>query len=192
MTLRRSRMRHLECLFVIGAAAALLRCGSSPSAPTGTPPPLSTTRGTVIVQVPDEGFNHVPEGSAVSYQHNPPASGPHYPFWARYGEYATPLARGYWVHNLEHGAVVFLYRPDTSSAVVTSLRDVFRALAPDRECGIPRALLTPDPLMPRPIAVVAWDWVLDSDVVEPQAINDFVAAHRGQGREDICEGGNRP
>jgi hypothetical protein len=134
----------------------------------------------------------VSEGSAVTYQHNPPASGSHYPVWARYGEYTTPLARGYWVHNLEHGAVVFLYRPDTSSGTVTAFRNVYQSLPPDAECGIPRAILTPDPLMTRPIAVVAWDWVLDSDVVEPPAILDFVQSHRGNGREDVCEGGTRP
>jgi hypothetical protein len=179
----------------LAAVLALSGCGggSSPTAPTNTSsPPLSSATGTVVVHVPNEGFNHVTEGSSITYQHNPPASGPHYPVWARYAEYGTPLARGYWVHNLEHGAVVFLYRPDAASATIDALRDVYRSLPPDLECGLPRALLTPDPLMTRPIAVVAWDWVLDSDVVEPSAIADFVQAHRGNGREDICEGGTRP
>lgn len=182
----------LPCLVVV---LAISGCGggSSPTAPSNvTSPPLSTDRGTVVVQVPNEGFNHVSEGSALTFRHNPPASGAHYPVWARYAEYTTPLARGYWVHNLEHGAVVFLYRPDTASATVDALRSVYRSLPADQECGLPRALLTPDPLMPRPIAVVAWDWVLDSDVVEPSAILDFVLSHRGNGREDICEGGTAP
>jgi uncharacterized protein DUF3105 len=56
--------------------------------------------------VPNEGWAHVAEGSATSYRSNPPASGPHYPVWLRYREYAEPMARGYWGHNLEHGAVV--------------------------------------------------------------------------------------
>lgn len=187
----------LSTVLLVALLSALSACGGgSPSAPSAPPdvalPPLSSARGTVVVQVPNEGFTHVNEGSALSYQHNPPASGPHYPVWARYAEYSAPLARGYWVHNLEHGAVVFLYRPDTASATVDALRGVYRSLPPDPECGIPRALFTPDPLMTRPIAVVAWDFVLDSDIVEPSAILDFVQSHRGNGREDICEGGTRP
>jgi hypothetical protein len=189
------RVRPGTCS-LLALVLALSGCGgggSSPTAPTDTSsPPLSNATGTVVVQVPNEGANHVSEGSSITYRHNPPASGPHYPVWARYAEYTTPLARGYWVHNLEHGAVVFLYRPDTASATIDALRGVYRTLPPDRECGNPRALLTPDPLMTRPVAVVAWDWVLDSDVVEPSAIVDFVQAHRGNGREDICEGGTRP
>ncbi len=196
MTGRTTRQQAAVVLFLLGAMWPLAGCGgaSSPNAPsTPTSPPLDPTKGTVVTQVPNEGFNHVPEGTAITYQHNPPASGPHYPVWARYEEYTTPLARGYWVHNLEHGGIVFLYRTDTAAATVDALRAVYRSLPPDPLCnGGTRALMTPDPLMPRPIAVVAWDWVLDSDVVEPQKILDFVAAHRGRGREQICEGGTRP
>jgi hypothetical protein len=145
-----------------------------------------------VRQVPNEGWNHVPEGSAITYQNNPPASGPHYPVWARYQELPAALARGYWVHNVEHGAVVFLYRPDTAPATVGALRDAFRAVPADPQCGHGRALMTPDPLIPRPIAVVAADWVLESDVVERSAILDFVTAHRNRAPENVCEPGPRP
>ena len=50
--------------------------------------------------VANEGWVHVPEGSTVNYQHNPPASGPHYPVWLRYQVYTTPQARPYSVHNV--------------------------------------------------------------------------------------------
>jgi hypothetical protein len=49
--------------------------------------------------VANEGWTHVTEGSAITYAHNPPASGPHYPVWLRYEEFTTAQARGYWVHN---------------------------------------------------------------------------------------------
>jgi hypothetical protein len=45
--------------------------------------------------------------------------------------------------------VVFLYRPDTAAATVDALRSVYRSLPADPACGLPRALLTPDPLMTR-------------------------------------------
>jgi len=143
--------------------------------------------------VANEGWVHVAEGSPVTYAHNPPASGPHYPVWARYEEFTTPLARPYWVHNLEHGAIVFVYRPDASATTVTALRAAFRGLPNDPECGHPRALMTPDPLLARPVAVIAADWTLESDgAVDAQAIRDFTSAHRNHSPEDICAGGARP
>ena len=42
--------------------------------------------------VANEGWIHVAEGSAITYAHNPPASGPHYPVWLRYEEFTAALA----------------------------------------------------------------------------------------------------
>jgi len=142
--------------------------------------------------VPNEGWTHVPEGSAITYRSNPPASGPHYPVWLRYQEYPQPMARGYWVHNLEHGAIVVLYRPDAPADVIRQITEAFRSIPVDPSCGHPRALLTPDPLLPRLTAVVAADFVLQGDTVDARAIRDFAAARRGHGPEDLCDQGTRP
>ena len=142
--------------------------------------------------VANEGWSHVTEGSAITYRSNPPASGSHYPVWLRYGEYTTAVPRGYWVHNLEHGAVVFLYRPDAPAGTVSALRDVFRGLPNDPQCGHPRALMLVDPLMPRAVAVVAADWLLDGDTVDAQRIRDFVTQHRNRAPENVCSDGSRP
>ncbi|CAN5561446.1 hypothetical protein BH09MYX1_BH09MYX1_42190 [soil metagenome] len=52
---------------------------------------------------------HVDIGTLIQYPTNPPASGPHYPIWAAFQEFSTPVPRPFWVHSLEHGAVVLLY-----------------------------------------------------------------------------------
>src|SRR5258708_2170075 len=49
---------------------------------------------------------HEGEGTAILWDSNPPSSGAHYPIWAAFQEYTTPVPRGYYVHDLEHGAVV--------------------------------------------------------------------------------------
>ena len=182
-------------------ASALSRCGGASSSPTASPssgpsstpgPPTFGPQGTTITQVANEGWIHVAEGSVVRYTNNPPASGPHYPVWGRFGEFVDVLPRGYWVHNLEHGAIVFLYRPDAPAASVSALRDTFRGLPDDPQCGHPRALLTPDPLMPRPVAVVAADWFLEGDTLQTQTVRDFVSQHRNRAPENICADGDRP
>ena len=179
-------------------ASTLLRCGGASSIPTvsqssgPTPgPPSFGPQGTTVVQVANEGWVHVAEGSVVRYPNNPPASGPHYPVWARYEEFTSVLPRGYWVHNLEHGAVVFLYRPDTPSATVDALRAVYRGLPPDSTCGHVLALMTPDPELPKPIAAVAADWTLTADGVDAPTIQSFVAAHRNRAPERVCTPGTR-
>ena len=142
--------------------------------------------------MPNGGWSHVPEGVSVAYQSNPPASGPHYPVWARYREHTVVVARPYWVHNLEHGAIVLLYRPDAGDGTVAALRDAYAAIPPDPACGHKRALLTPDPLLARPVAAVAADWVLTADSVDRSAIVAFASARRGRGPENVCADGTRP
>lgn len=164
-------------------------CGGDDIQPL--PPPLDPSGGAPGRAVPNEGWLHVAEGSPIAYRSNPPASGSHYPVWARYEEYPTALPRGYWVHNLEHGAVVFLYHPNGPQGTILVFRDVFRRLHNDPACGAPRALLTPDPDMQRIVAVVAADWILE-DTIDENAIRAFVTAHRGRGPENTCAGGTRP
>jgi hypothetical protein len=147
----------------------------------------------VIESVGIEGFNHVAIGTDVAYASNPPSSGNHYPVWSEYDRFTETVPRGYWVHNLEHGAIVLLHRPDAGSEVIDALDAAYAAIPLDPKCTHRRAVMTPDPLMPQPFAVVSWGWRLTCDVVDEQAILDFVAVHRDAGRESICaEGGFNP
>jgi hypothetical protein len=166
-----------------------MACGGGGAGGSPVNGPTDPTCPAVVTPVPNEGWSHVPEGSVVSYRANPPASGPHYPVWARYQEHAVTVARPYWVHNLEHGAIVFLYRPDAPAAVVSALRDAYQSLPNDPACGHRRALLTPDPLLPRATAVVAADFVVAADCVNAAAIRDFATGLRGLGPEQVCADG---
>ena len=182
----RGNFRPRRAWPALALAAALAGCGgASPEAPG----PVGPAPGE---PVPNEGWAHVPEGSAIIYRSNPPASGSHYPVWLRYQEYAQPMARGYWVHNLEHGAIVVLYRPDASADVIRQITEAFRSIPVDASCGHQRALLTPDPLLPRLTAVVAADFVLLGDSVDAQGIRAFAVARRGRGPEQVCDQGQRP
>jgi hypothetical protein len=160
----------------------------------GSNPPASSTpvTGCATQAVANEGWLHVAEGAPTSYRHNPPASGNHYPVWARYEEHNTTVARGYWVHNLEHGGIVFLYRPTAPASVVTALRDAYRALPNDPACGHKRALLTADPDLPTDTAVVAADFMLEAGCTDAGAIRRFVDSRIGRGPEQVCTNGTRP
>src|SRR5688572_1109535 len=63
-----------------------------------------------VVSVPYEGAPHVAFGTPVTYRHYPPASGPHWSpahSWGVYDDRSIPPE--WWVHNLEHGGIVFLF-----------------------------------------------------------------------------------
>lgn len=170
--------------------AGLSGCGSVSTSTTQTPIPV--VEGCAVEAVANEGWPHVPEGSAITYRHNPPASGPHYPVWARYEEHATAVPRGYWVHNLEHGALVFLYRPGAPAATIAALRSAYQALPDDPACGRKRAVLTPDPLLPGDTAVVAADFVLQSGCTDGSVIRSMATNHQGHGPEAVCDNGTAP
>jgi hypothetical protein len=138
---------------------------------------------------------HVPIDTAVDYNFNPPTSGPHYPTWAAFTEYAKPVDRRYYVHNMEHGGVVLLYRGNDntgSTDVQQAFREIREGLPADPSCQPQtrvRVLVTPDPLLDVPIAAAAWGWTYRAQCIHKASLEEFVRAHYRQGPEDICVDG---
>jgi len=79
------------------------------------------TAGCEVRTVPSEGSTHV-EGT-VEYRNNPPTSGNHNPEAALDGIYeaGNEPATENWVHTLEHGRIIFQYRPGTPQNVIDQL-----------------------------------------------------------------------
>ena len=184
-------VRRSSLILAAGLAALMPMSGCGGGNPAA-PPPDPGTCSMQEAAVPNEGWSHVTEGSAITYAHNPPASGPHYPVWLRYEAYDNVMARGYWVHNLEHGGVVMLYRPSAPTGVIEAMKQTYRALPNDSACGHTRAVLTPDPLITTDVAVVAANFALSGSCVSSNAILQFVSAHRNHAPEQICDQGQRP
>jgi hypothetical protein len=142
-------------------------------------------------------FAHVPIGTTVDWDSNPPSSGPHYPIWAAFQAYTSPVPRGYYVHDLEHGAIVFLYNCGSAGCpeVVSALQAASDSLPDDPLCaqeggGVRvRTVITPDPLIPTRVAAAAWGWTYLADCADLPTLEQFAKAHYGQGREDLCSPG---
>jgi hypothetical protein len=168
---------------VAGSTTTMLGAGTTTTTIAGP-------AGCHVESIPYQAATHVPVGTTIDWAHDPPASGPHYPFWATYADHADVIPRGYWVHNLEHGAIVLLHRPDAPAAVVAAVRAAYVAIPDDPECGHKRALVTPDPLLGPVFAAVAWNYVMEcTGIVDVQSVLDFTAQHRNHGGEDICAQG---
>lgn len=149
--------------------------------------------GTVENVEPVVAGAHVPVCSAVSYPSNPPTSGPHYPNWAKYQAFAAPVGRPFWVHNLEHGAIVITYNcPDGCAADVAALQVMLANQPADSSCGVAvrnRFVVTPDPLLDVRFAASAWGVALRSNCFDLASLDDFILAHYGRGPEDVCADG---
>jgi hypothetical protein len=136
------------------------------------------------LRIPDEGRKHVEEGSDVLYAANPPASGDHYPIWSPYGIFREPVSPGYWVHNLEHGAIVLLYSCDTDcSQVVTEINQVYTTL-PDGAFGEVKLVATPfEGQLETRFMLIAWNWQEGFNTVEADRIERFYRDFLDRGPE---------
>jgi Protein of unknown function (DUF3105) len=152
--------------------------------------------GAVIEAHAIEGANHVAVCSHVTYATKPPSSGDHYPIWAAYRSYSSPIPDGFWVHNLEHGAVVLSYDcPSGCPGDVAAAQSWIDSLPDDPQClpdaGGPRVrvIMTPDPNLDVAFAASAWGWTLRANCFDPAAFAAFAQAHYGQGPEVNCAEG---
>jgi hypothetical protein len=117
----------------------------------------------------------------IDYDDPPPAGGPHNPCWAPWGVHEDPVRPENWVHNLEHGGVVFLYDcPDGCEAAVAKL-----AAFVDEH---PQALLTPYLGLPTRFGYVSWGYRLLTDCDDIAAARAFYDAHVDRAPESITSG----
>ncbi len=141
-----------------------------------------------------------PDAGPIEWLTNPPSSGSHFGNWARWGAWPD-LARGNWVHNLEHGGVAFLYRCTTAPCAATrdALLTVMNGLPLDPACmpddAAPtrvRVVITNDNLITTPIAAAAWGAVYEATCVDAASLRQFVAMFAGHAPEDFCFEGSVP
>lgn len=135
-----------------------------------------------------EGQNHVAEGESVTYATNPPTSGNHWGCWAPWGLANKVLRPERWVHNLEHGGVVLLYKCATSDGCPETralLTKVFNG-APDAPGGGKRLIVTASSTLPKKVGLTAWGWSYVTDTPTEANLLCFIRAHQGMGPEDVA------
>lgn len=170
---------------------------ADPAMPLLEAPVAESTCGAVERQFAIEDSPLVTDCSAVQYQSNPPTSGPHYITWPAYKTYAEAIPRGFTVHALSHGAVVFSYSCTDCADEVASAQQVLDSTGLDPTCctaqgcgtdATTRVMMTPDPGLPSRWAAQSWGFSLTADCFEPDVFMTFIA-HRGEGPEAICANG---
>ncbi|APR78112.1 putative membrane protein [Minicystis rosea] len=155
-------------------------------------PPLpgeSECKVVEVTDIPVASATHVAACTSVDYPTNPPSGGNHWAVWAAYKKYTSPVPREMYVHDLEHGAIVLLYRcADACPDVVAALTEVFDAVSDDT-CPTPRLILTPDPKLDTPIAAAAWGATYTATCIDVPSLKAFAETHHGHGPEEVCGDG---
>ncbi len=101
----------------------------------------------------------------VTYEQNPPAGGPHNPYWLNCGVYTEPQANENAVHSMEHGAIWVTYDP---ARVDETGIDALKAVMPSSY-----VILSPYPEMDTAVAVSGWNNQLKVDDPADPRIKDF-------------------
>jgi hypothetical protein len=159
---------------MLASALAIVSCDDDKQTITGPPEPQIET-------FPSEGQMHVPDGTPITYNTDPPTSGTHYPSPQPGGFYDTEIAAGYLVHSLEHGAVVIYYH---APALTTAQLDALRARAAAHPGFLSQVVVVPrnDPV--HPVILTAWTHRLRLPSYAQNRIDDFIGVFLGHGPEN--------
>ena len=149
---------------------------------------------TMHTGIPTGTSTHMALCTHIDYPTNPPSWGPHWPQWAAFKTYTTPVPRELYVHDLEHGAIVLAYRCKSDCPdVVAFLQAAMDAVPADPKCdgseARARLVLTPDPELEHPVAAAAWGATYTATCLDKASLAAFIAAHYGRAPEDFCSQG---
>ena len=139
--------------------------------------------GCTDIQIHDaEGNTHVQDGATVDYRTEPPTSGDHYATPADPGFYTTELPAETLVHNLEHGQIVFWYRPDAPESV----KDDIERLAEQEPIA---TLAVPYENVPDgfTFSMSAWGASQSCERVSQEVVDRFRTRFQGRGPERVEE-----
>jgi hypothetical protein len=122
----------------------------------------------------------VEPGTEVDYGTTPPTSGHHYPTAADYGFYTSAVAPETLVHNLEHGQIVFWYRPDAPAAVL----DQLEGLAEQERLA---TVVAPYDEVPEGynFTMTAWGALQSCERVSQEVVDRFRSRFQGRGPEQV-------
>lgn len=125
--------------------------------------------------VPSLGNRHIAptEMGLITYNSDPPTSGPHLPYIARWGISETAIPKELQIHNLEDGGVLVQYNcPQTSQECRTLIEKLAQVVR-----RYDRAILAPYAGMSHKIALTAWSRIDKFNEFDEARIVKFIEAY---------------
>jgi uncharacterized protein DUF3105 len=169
----------LISVFVLFSASQPAYACSTVWSPTPTASPKPGATPALGYVQPDMGHVHTAPGDKVTYTYCAPASGTHYNVAGRgpiaaqvYGPGDNVIPQG-WIHNLEHGGLVILYKTTSPGATPegqAQMRAFFQAFPPAANCG---PVIAPFDQMSSPFQAILWGRVLPLETFDEAQIKAF-------------------
>jgi Protein of unknown function (DUF3105) len=168
-------------------AVVALAGGDDKSADTSNLAADATAAGCTYKSYPSEGREHTT--GKVKYKTNPPTSGRHNPTPAQDGIYApgNEPAPENWVHSLEHGRVLFQYKPGTPQNQVAQMQKIAEEEL-NGAAGYHVLMFQNNTKMPTQFALVAWTKSLTCNTLDSKSedvMREFRKAFTDKGPELI-------
>ena len=127
-------------------------------------------------EVKVESRNHVPDGTQITYNSNPPAAGEHYATTTHAGIYDKAPEDGNLVHSLEHGAVILWYKEDLPKDNVDKLKTIFNETSG-------KGIMTPRKNLDLPVALSSWGRILKLEKIDEKQIKAFFETNMNRAPE---------
>jgi hypothetical protein len=131
---------------------------------------------------PNAGHRHISENEIgrITYNSNPPTSGPHLPGLAPGGWHDEPVLKEYVVHNLEDGYLAIQYKPDLAQGQKEQLQQLVQQMHRAENRSV---IAVPYPDMDTPIALTAWTQMEKLSRFDAQRIRAFADKYAYQGAD---------
>jgi len=167
----------VACAIVAGVVFAIgSGGGGDDNVDDGSLEDTAKAAGCVYRSFPDEGRDHTADKrTAADYKTNPATSGTHDPTPAGDGLYVpgNEPEIGAWVHTLEHGRILFQYKPGTDKDVVAQLTTLFNEDVADSGGAYHSVLMQNNSKMTAQVAAVAWRHSMTCSEFTPKTIGAF-------------------
>ena len=128
---------------------------------------------------PIQGQEHIVVGAShLTYNSNPPTSGPHYAEPAKWGVYQTELPDEQLVHNLEHGGIWISYKgvDETSKTALEKLAQTHAKI-----------IVEPREKDDAPIILASWGQIVRLQKYDEQEISNFIKTNSNRSPEPFAQ-----
>lgn len=138
--------------------------------------------------IPILGREHVPVGTPVRYNSNPPTSGNHYATPELAGVYDKPIPDGYLIHSLEHGYDIISYNCQygNSEKACNSFVNILKQRVSNDQHKL---ILIPRVVLDANFALTAWGRIdkFNTSQASLDRVNAFISAFRDAGPEHTAD-----
>jgi uncharacterized protein DUF3105 len=182
--MRKTLMIAVIAVAVLGAVGGIIAAKAASNRNKALLAKIAKSGGCDAIKTfSNEGASHINPPATVKYKTNPPTSGNHYPSPANTGILSPAPQDEQLVHNMEHGHVIFWYKPDLDPAIITALQNIVKKSST-------RLILVPRSQMDAPLVFTSWQHM--QSCPSPTSTTPLVAQKFADDRKGKGPEGDRP